>query len=206
MATKTTKATSTTKKPSTVKSTIENIGTVESSEDTLVSVEDTVREVAPVIQKTYLPTEEISCVSVTSGELIMIGRKTGNLYSWSNYGDSAQVEYQDLKAEKFNSKSRYIYDPLFIIDDEELLATPEFKTVLDTYQNILSADDIETLFSLDNVSFRRTLKTLPKGIQNSIKSLAASKIQDGTLDSLQKIRAIDEVLGTDLFNAYLGEE
>lgn len=172
----------------------------------IINSEDTVSDLTVEKEIAYSPTDEIRCVSVTAGELIMIGRKTGNVYSWANYGDSEPVEYQDLKSEKFNSKSRYIYDPLFIIDDDNLLATPEFKAVREVYNNILSADDIEELFNLDNISFRKTLASLPRGIQNSIRSLAAGKIQDGVLDSLQKIRAIDEILGTDLFNAYLGED
>lgn len=162
----------------------------------------------PVVaeRREFLPSDEISCVSVTAGELIMIGRKTGNVYTWSNYGDTAQVEYQDLKAEKFNSKSRYIYDPLFIIDDDDVLHSSEFKNVFESYQNILSAEDIEELFNLDNISFRKTLQGLPIGLQNSVRTIAAEKIQNGTFDSLSKIRTIDEILGTDLFNSYLGEE
>jgi hypothetical protein len=42
------------------------------------------------------------------------------------------------------------------------------------------------------------LKTAPAGIQQAVKNLAGEQIMNGTLDSLAKIKAIDEVLGTDL--------
>ena len=148
--------------------------------------------------------DEINCTSVTSGELIMIGAKTHNLYRWMDYGDTQAVEYQDLRAEKFNAKSRYIYDPLFVISDEDLLATPEFAAVKDRYNNMLSVDDVYKIFSLDTVSFRKTLESLPVGLRNSVKSIAVTKIEDGTFDSIQKIKIMDEILQTDLFNSYLG--
>lgn len=165
---------------------------VEPQEEVLV--EETIVEE----KKTYQPNDEIDCFSVTAGELIMIGRKTRNVYRWTNYGDTTPVEYQDLKAEKLNSKSQYIYDPLFVIDDEELLATPEFKNVAEVYGDALSTEDIDNVFNLDAASFQRTLKNMPKGFQNTIKSIAVTKIQDGSLDSIKKIKIIDEVCGTDL--------
>lgn len=160
----------------------------------------------PVTKREFQPNDEISTTSVTAGELIMIGRKTGTLYRWADYGDTEMVEYQDLRAEKYNSKSRYMYDPLFVIDDEDVLESPEFKNVVEVYNNILSVEDIDNVFNLDAMSFKRTLETLPKGLKNTMKVLAVTKIQDGTLDSIQKIKIIDSVLGTDLFNSYLGEE
>ena len=70
---------------------------------------------------------------------------------------------------------------------------------------MLTVEDIEEIFSLDLSSFKRTIENLPIGLKNTIKSLAVTKIQDGSLDSVKKIQCIDELLGTDLFNAYLGE-
>jgi hypothetical protein len=42
------------------------------------------------------------------------------------------------------------------------------------------------------------LKKAPAGVQQAVKNVAGEKILNGTLDSLAKIRAIDEILGTDL--------
>lgn len=159
----------------------------------------TVSEVEKEVRE-YSAEDDIECVSVTAGELIMIGKKTGNLYKWENYGDTTTVEYQDLKAEMRNAKSAYIYSPLFMIEDEELLATPEFAKVAESYKDAISIDDIDNFFDLTNQQFNAQLKKLPKGIQNTIKSIAVDKINDGTLDSIQKIKILDSVLGTDLYN------
>ena len=79
----------------------------------------------------------------------------------------------------------------------------ENKKIADVYAHILKAEDIDNLFGLDNISFERTVNKLPKGIKNSLKAIAAQRIQDGTLDSVNKIKALDKILGTDLFNCYI---
>ena len=43
-------------------------------------------------------------------------------------------------------------------------------------------------------------KSAPNGIKESIKTMAAAKIMSGELDSLNRIKAIDEVLGTELMS------
>lgn len=150
--------------------------------------------------KSFAPEDEIECVSVTAGELIMTGKKTGRIYDWANYGDTAYVEYQDLKAEAHNAKSRLIFDPLFMIEDEDVLALPEFAKVAESYKDAISVDEIDNLFNLSQQQFATQLRKLPTGIKNTIKSIARDKMEDGTLDSINKIKLIDEILGTDLYN------
>jgi hypothetical protein len=153
-------------------------------------------------KKIYMPNDEIMTTSCTAGELIMIGRKTNRYYSWANYGDTTPVEYQDLKAEQYISGSQYIYNPLFIIEDEEFLALPENKKIAEVYDHVLKAEDIDKIFNLDNISFEKTIDKLPKGIRNSLKAIAAERIQNGSLDRITKVKALDKILGTDLFNCY----
>lgn len=156
-------------------------------------------------KREYSPTDAIECVSVTAGKLFMIGRKTKNVYVWADYGDTQEVEYQDLKAEKYNRMSKYIYSPLILISDEELLDTPDFAQVKEVYARCLSAEEIEDIFNLDTMSFRRTIMNLPVGIKNAIKSIAAEKISNGSFDSIQKIKILDEILKTDLFHLCVDE-
>lgn len=150
------------------------------------------------------PNDLVEVSSVTVGELILIGGKTRRVYRWKNYGDVEYVEYQDLLAEKYNSSSKYLYDPLFVINSSEVTDQPEWAKVKALYDAVLSVEEMDKLFSLDIPSFERTLKELPKGLRNSVKSKAAEKILDGSLDSINKIKAIDKILGSDLFTSYIG--
>ena len=139
-------------------------------------------------------TDLILCKSVTYGELLLPGKKSQLLYTWSNYGDMTEVEYQDLQALK-STRSQYLNAPMFVIEDEDLLEQwPEFKAL---YEKVATVD-IDKLFDLPIAQFKKKLRDLPIGFRDSIKNIAGSKIQDGTLDSIKKIEAIDEILNTNL--------
>lgn len=143
----------------------------------------------------YAPDEPITCRSLTFGELLLTGPKSKLLYSWANYNDTTEVEYQDLQALK-STRSSYLYRPRIIIEDEELVEQwgKDFK---DMYANVVDVD-VEEIFSLPIGRFKAALKKAPKGVQQAVKNIAGEKIMNGSLDSLAKIKAIDEILGTDL--------
>lgn len=163
-------------------------------EDTVVAKQEPKKTPAKAARK-YEPDELITCRSITYGELLLTGKKSKLLYSWANYGDTTEVEYQDLQALK-STKSSYLYRPRFIIEDEELVAQWG-KDFTDMYKNIVDVD-ADDLFKLPVGQFKSKLKKAPKGVQQAVKNIAGEKIMNGSLDSLAKIKAIDEVLGTDL--------
>ena len=151
---------------------------------------------APVkAPRKYESDERIACRSLTYGELLLTGAKSKLLYSWANYGDITEVEYQDLLALK-STKSNYLYRPRFVIEDEELIEQWG-KDFIDMYKNVVEVD-VEDMFKLPINQFKSKLKKAPKGVQQAVKNLAGEKILNGSLDSLAKIKAIDEILGTDL--------
>lgn len=138
--------------------------------------------------------EPILCRSVTYGELLYPAKKSQLLYSWANYGDVTEVEYQDLQALR-STRSAYLNAPYFVIENEELIEQwPELKKL---YEKI-AAVDIDKMFDLPLNKFKTALRNLPAGFKDSIKNIASAKILDGTLDSISKIKAIDEVFNTDL--------
>lgn len=149
------------------------------------------------LEKKYESTDMIWTTSVTAGELIMIGKKTKNVYTWSDLGDKTEVEYQDLTAARA-SKDPYLLSPLFMIDDEELLESKGWERIKEAYKQMYKIEEIEEIFNLDLSSFKKVIKELPKGLINTIKTMAAEKIENKTLDSISKINILDELLGTDL--------
>lgn len=143
----------------------------------------------------YAPDDLIACRSITFGELLLSGTKSKLLYSWANYGDVTEVEFQDLQALK-STRSSYLFKPRFVIEDEELVEQWG-KDFADMYQNITNVD-VEDLFKLPLNQFKSKLKKAPRGVQQAVKNIAGEKILNGSLDSLAKIKAIDEILGTEL--------
>lgn len=143
----------------------------------------------------FEPDDLIVCRSITFGELLLTGKKSKLLYSWANYGDTTEVEYQDLQALK-STRSSYLFKPRFIIEDEELVEQWG-KDFGDIYKNIEDID-AEDLLKLPVAQLKSKLKKASKGVQLAVKNIAGDKILNGSLDSLAKIKAIDEILGTDL--------
>ena len=181
---------------------VEAINIVEES----TTVVETVEPVTTVKmqKKKFEATEPIECVSITSGELGMIGIKSGINYTWAGRGDVTEVEYQDLVSAIRSSKN-HIYKPYFIIQNEEFLA--EFPQVKKVYAAMYTIQDLKSVFNLSPAQMKNAINSLPEGAKESIKHIAADMIQRGTLDSVQKIRALDEIydtkfmLMTQLFNA-----
>ena len=154
---------------------------------------------APAKKQTrkFDPTETFPCRSVCYGELILEGYKSKILYTWANCGDYADVEYQDLQALQ-SRKSKFLTDPLFIIEDEELVE--HWGALLKPIYSKIEEEDIEQLLKLTPSQLKKKLNAMPVGIKESIKTMAAAKIMSGELDSLNRIKVIDEVLGTELMS------
>lgn len=146
--------------------------------------------------KGFQPTDVIQCRSINAGYMNFRGAKTGNVYKWSNTGDYADIEYQDLRAAML-SRSAYVFNPLFLVEDEQILELPEWKEVKAMYEKLYSKD-LEEIFNLPVDQMGRVINGLPKGAKVSLSRLAKTKMENGSLDSINKIRKIDELLGTEL--------
>ena len=166
-----------------------------------VSVEDEIMEevVKPVTKKIakpqHDPNELVMCRSVRFGELRLIGPKTHMPYSWSNEGDFREVYYQDLVSWRA-LHSPYLFEPMIIIEDEEIVE--EWKADLGKLYDGLQEIDLKEMFKLPHRQFVAKLKQLPNGMKSTVQNMAYTMIQDGTLYDLRTIKAIDEILGTEL--------
>lgn len=157
------------------------------------SAEEVVEKPKKELRK-FAQDDMILCKSVTYGELLLPGKKSKLLYIWSNYGDTTEVEFQDLQALR-STRSAYLMNPYFVVEDEELLEQwPELKALYDKTMAL----DIDSLFSLPINQFKKKLRDIPIGFKDPIKNIAGEKIRNGSLDSIAKINALDEILGTEL--------
>ena len=178
--------------------------------DTTVEVTDVVIEeptqevevVEPVKKapKKYAPTDVIECRSVTGGSLVLIGPKTHLQYEWSDYGDTAYVEYQDLQALQ-SRKSNFLIKPRFIIEDEELVE--QWGTMLKPVYNKVTDQTIEELFDLPLNKFKAHLNMMPEGLKAAVKTKAVQMIKTEELYDIRKVREIDAAWGTDFVEMFM---
>ena len=156
----------------------------------------TTKKAAPVKKefKKYAPTDRITCRSVTGGGLILIGIKSQLQYEWEDYGDTTEVEFQDLQALQ-SRKSGFLVKPRFIIEDEELVE--QWSSMLKPIYDKINNQDIDELFELPFDKFERVLAKMPDGIKDSIKTKTAQKLANDELHDIRIVKVIDKLLGTE---------
>lgn len=175
--------------------------TAEASDSTTIpqAIVKTTEEVShPFINgKAYEATDLIPCRSVTQGELLLTGRRSGVLYRWYNVGDIIEVEFQDLNALKAN-RSQYLYGPYFIVEDENLLAQPRWRDLTSVYESLCELQDVDEIINLPPAQLKQALMKLPKAFLNTLAIEISTRIENGSYDSINRIKVFDDVLGTDL--------
>ena len=147
--------------------------------------------------KKYDPTELIVCRSVFPGKLLFRGEKTKMIYTFSEKGDLNYVEYQDLLAATL-TKKKAILSPYIVIEDEELLAQPQFNHLNELYNKTFVLDNIEDLLNLPAIEFKKQFNELPIGAKKSVMLVASTMLKEGRFDSLNKVSIIDEACNSNL--------
>ena len=168
---------------------------VNSVENTAEVKTETKKEVKKEKRK-YEQSEGILCKSITSGGLYMPGLKSNILYTWIDSGDQIEVEYQDLLA-AIRSNNSYVMRPFFVIEDEEFVSQfPQLKKLYDKLYSVGELKDVIT--DLSPADMKAAILSLPQGAQDSIKHIASKMVSDGTLDSVRKIKILDEIFDTEM--------
>jgi len=178
------------------------IATTKSKKETEV-VNETPIEESVSERKVFDKEELIPCRSITFGELLMVGAKTKFVYKWADYDDIQEVEYQDLVYDVKIPGGSYSKFPRFIVLDDDFV---EQNSVLnDVYSKMYSKSDLRKILDLSPSELKKVVSELPSGIKNSLKTMVATMITNGTFDSMNKIKVLDELLDTQmaqtLFNA-----
>ncbi len=158
---------------------------------------DTVEKAASSVieKKVFKDSDGIPCRSITQGALYMEGAKTHMLYEWVEYGDVTMVEYADLAA-AVRTKSWFMFSPAFIVDDDDFIE--QNAQLKKFYTENYSMHDLENILSMPIDRMKEEIIALPKSAVESLKSLAASSITEGTIDSVRRIKVLDELFGTNL--------
>lgn len=151
-----------------------------------VEEKKTVKEV-----KEFAPHDGIVCRSVWAGGL-NITCQSGNHYEFKNYGDTAVIEYQDLCV-LARKRSDHIYVPRIIIDDEDFLN--EFPQIKDFYADAYSEGDLKQILHLPAKQMADSINRLPESVLPTIRSLAATMVGNGEIDSIKTIRALTAIFG-----------
>ena len=166
---------------------------------TAVKTEEVNEEVkqttAKSVKREFNPNDGILCRSVTHGQLYVDGIKTGMKYIFSDYDDESDIEYRDLVA-LVRARDKAVYKPRFIIMDEDFIE--EYPTLKKFYDEHFATTNIKEILEMPEYEMKEAISKLPKGAVDTLKSIAVNKIVSGEIDSIRKIKALDEAFNTDL--------
>lgn len=159
------------------------------TKETENTVETTVKK------KKFAPTDLIPCVSITPGKLFFVGRKSEELYTFADVDDVVEIEFRDLDYAA-RAKDKIMYKPRFVVQDEDFIAA--HPNLDELYSSLHSTTDLKAILKMTPAKIGSIVPTLPLGAQEALKTIAATMVDEGTLDSMNRIKKLDEVLGTEL--------
>ena len=151
--------------------------------------------VSKPIPKKFNPNDPIRCQSVTQGTLFVDGLATNMKYNFVEYGIEGDILYRDLVS-LVVSRNKAIFNPRIIVLDEDFIA--EYPELRKFYNERFSTKNIKDILELPDYEMKEAISKLPKGAVESLKSIAVNQIVSGEIDSIRKIKALDEAFGTDL--------
>lgn len=169
------------------------INTVDESEE--IKTEEVKQTKTKSAPKKFNPNDGIRCRSVTHGILFVDGLATNMKYTFVDYDYETEITYRDLVA-LVVARNKAIYNPRIIIMDEDFIA--EYPTLGKFYKEHFATKNIKEILDMPEYQMKDAISKLPKGAIESLKSIAVNQIVSGEIDSIRKIKALDEAFGTDL--------
>lgn len=146
------------------------------------------------IKQNIRPNTIVTVKNGFQGKLVYISKKTGEKFVWENFGDEQDMEISELKSAK-NSSKNYFINNWFLIDDSEVI---DYLGVGMYYKNALSFNTFDNLFSKSIAEINKIIPNLSKGQKKSVIYRAKQLIDDGKIDSLNTIRALEKNLDVEL--------
>lgn len=146
--------------------------------------------------KTFEPEDLIPCRSMVSGQLFIEGTRSKLLYTFADYGDVCDIEYRDLIYLVRSYRDKTIYEPRIVVEDEDFIA--QNPKLGELYESMYTNGDLMDVINLPLTQMVSTVKSLPVGCKNALKGVVATMIDSGALDSIKKIKALDEIFGTNM--------
>lgn len=189
------KTTRSVKKTTTKKKVVKT--TPETEENAVEKVVESEEQIKDQPVREFNNDDLIDVKSVFAGSCTLVGRRTKNIYVWEELGEIQQVEFQDLLAEITNRYSKYIYEPLLLIEDEDVIN--KYPKLKELYDDMVDTDELTYSLLNDSVEdLQKILISLPYGLQETAKNLASTLMQEEELYDVRKIHLIDDLFGTAL--------
>ena len=199
--TKTTRSTNRSRAPKQVQDTTSNVVTDVIVTDRIDSVKDDTKKKRIMFDDSAI----ILVKSNTFGHLIYINPRTGDRTDWMHFGDEQPITMGDLRAMR-GTQNAFFSDNMIIVsgvnDDRYPDAGPsdvyDALMVSKYYKYLVDPDNFNSLFNMNENEIRERVHSMSQNARMNLVIALNTSIQNGTLDSVKKIRLFEELLGCEL--------
>jgi len=127
------------------------------------------------------------------GSLVYVSRKTGEEYTWDEFGDEQEMELGELRIAKTSQKA--FFEKNWFMFPDEYSWVIDYLGVGAYYDNSLTQEDLETIFEKKPSEVKKLLSKAPEGQRQSIAYKARELYNEDKIDSIKLIAAIEDSLG-----------
>lgn len=146
------------------------------------------------VKKGLNPNMVVTVKNGFNGTLVYKSKRTGEVFVWDVFGSEQDMELQDLKAAR-NTYKAFFINNWFLFDDPEVI---EWLGMTQYYKHALNSESFNDLFSGTPEEIKKTVDKLSDGQKKSVAFRAKQLIQEGEIDSIKVINALEESLSIDL--------
>lgn len=147
------------------------------------------------VKKQLDPHTVVSVRSGFNGVLVYKSKHTGEVFEWADLGDEQEMELLELRSAKASTDKVFFENNWFIIDDPEVI---EYLGIEKYYKNSLKLEEFDTLFDLTPDEVATKISKMPKGQRMTVAYRARKLIDEGEIDSIKMINALEKSLGVEL--------
>ena len=191
----------TAQKPKTIKRTtskkneVETVAVTETPESTQDEITNTVkRQAKRVAIKELNPHDLVEIRNGYQGKLIYKSKRTGETFVWDKFGDTQDMEVQELRNARSSSKAFFINN-WFMIEDPDVVYALGLETY---YKHAIKIEDFDKIFEMGPEELEATLSDLSDGQKRSVMYRAKALVADGKIDSMKIINVLEKNLGVEL--------
>lgn len=187
----------TAKKPAAKRSASKAPSTAVMTESVVVSEAPTT-VAAPVAQRSAVSLTDLVCVqSCFHGNLFYKSKRNGSIVEWQSFGEEQFMDVDELMYMR-NTQPTFFKEQWVRLVGDNADAVFEFLH-LDRYcKNNLKFDTFDDVFAMDPDDLIAVVKGFAPSLRNSFARRAKELIEDGSINQLTTIKAIERATGYDL--------
>ena len=157
---------------------------------------EVVKDSKPITKtrRTFKPDDFVTVRNGFQGKLVYKSSKTGEKYTFDGFGDEHEMEIQELKKAKNDSK-KFFANNWFLIDDPEVI---DYLGVREYYKDALTYEEFDQLAEMSAEEIAARLRKVSEGQKISVAHHAKKMVMDGKIDSMKAIAALEKGLGVTL--------